>query len=170
MCRVLATSLCMCLISGVCSAQDERGGDGFRTPGRLVLGEGNQLLAAGSQALRAGDYDEGIRLTHLGLEQSGNSDYMRTSALSNLCAAYAAIMEPNAAIEYCSQALEIDKDNWHAFSNRAYAHWLKGMHTEAASDLEAAAAINPSASEIARIRGLINQSILQPRVNVEDRQ
>jgi hypothetical protein len=44
------------------------------------------------------------------------------------------------------------------------------MHTEAAADLEAATAINPGASEIAQIRGLINQSTLQPRVRVEDRQ
>ena len=81
--RVLVSSLCMCLFSSVGSAQEEQAGDEFRTPGRIVLGEGNQLLAAGSQALRAGDYDEGIRLTLLGLERSGNSDYLRTSALSN---------------------------------------------------------------------------------------
>jgi tetratricopeptide (TPR) repeat protein len=160
----------MCLVTGVGWAQDERAADKFRTPGRVVLEDGNTLLAAGSQALRTGDYDEGIRLTHLGLERPGNSAYLRASALSNLCGAYAAKQEPDAAIEYCSQSLEIDADNWRALSNRAYAHWLKGLHTEAASDLEAAATINPSGSEIAQIRGLINQSTLQPRVNVEDRQ
>ncbi|MDH3419954.1 MAG: tetratricopeptide repeat protein [Gammaproteobacteria bacterium] len=168
--NVLVSSLCMCLVTSVGWAQDEAAVDKFRTPGRIVLESGNQLLSAGSQALRAGAYDEGIRLTHLGLEQSGISAYQRTAALSNLCGAYAAKKAPDAAIEYCSQSLEIDNNNWRAFSNRAYAHWLKGMHTEAASDLEAAAAINPSAGEIEQIRGLINQSTLQPRVNVEDRQ
>lgn len=168
--RLLVSGLCACLVAGAGWAQDERAGDDFRTNGRLVFSDGNNLLAAGSQALRAGDYDEGIRLTRQGLEQPGNSAYLRTTALSNLCAAYAVKKEADAAIEYCSQSLEIDDENWRAFNNRAYAHWLKGMHTEAASDLEAASAINPSASEIAQIRGLINQSTLQPRVRVEDRQ
>lgn len=168
--RQLITSLCMCLVTGVSWAQDEQAGDNFKTPSRIVFGNGNELLAAGSRALRTGDYDEGIRLTQLGLEQTGISDHLRTSGLSNLCAAFAAIKEPDAAIDYCSQSLEIDQKNWRAFSNRAYAHWLKGMHTEAATDLEAAAAINPGANEIEQIRGLINQSTLQPRVNVEDRQ
>ena len=168
--HVLVSSLCMCLVTSVSWAQDQPAGDEFRTHGRLVFEGGNERLSAGSKALRAGAYDEGIRLTHLGLEQPGNSAYQRTSALSNLCGAYAAKKEPDSAIEYCSQSLEIDNKNWRAFSNRAYAHWLKEMHTEAASDLEAAAAINPLASEIEQIRGMINQSTLQPRVNVEDRQ
>ena len=168
--RILVISLCTCLVTVAGWAQDEQAGDKFRSPSRIILGSGNQLLAAGSQALRTGAYDEGIRLTHLGLEQSGISDYERTSALSNLCAAYAVKEEPDAAIDYCGQSLEIDPGNWRALSNRAYAHWLKGMHAEAASDLEAAEAINPRAEEIEQIRGLINQSTLQPRVDVEDRQ
>lgn len=168
--RQLATSLCICLATGVSWAQDKDSPDAFRSPGKVVIEDGNKTLAAGSQALSAGDYEEGIRLTRLGLEQSGLSDRLRTSALSNLCAAYAATKRPDEAIGYCSQALEISPRNWRAFSNRAFAHWLKGMHTEAASDLAAAADINPGAAEIEQIRGLINQSTLQPRVSVEDRQ
>lgn len=168
--RLLVSSLCACLVAGIGWAQDEQAGDNFRTGGRLVLADGNRLLAAGSQALRVGNYDEGIRLTHQGLEQPGNSAYLRTMALSNLCAAYAVKKDADAAIDYCSQSLEVDGKNWRAYSNRAYAHWLKGMHAEASSDLDAATGINPGASEIAQIRGLINQSTLQPRVRVEDRQ
>jgi tetratricopeptide (TPR) repeat protein len=167
--RLLITSFCLVLFMHVGWAQDEQAGDSFRTPGRLVYGNGNKLLAEGSLALRSGDYAEGIRLTQLGLEQSGNSDYLRTSALSNLCAAYAATQEPDEAIAYCGQALEVDTKNWRALSNRAYAHWVKRMHAEAAADLEAAEAINPNSREIAQIRGLINQSTLQPRISVEDR-
>lgn len=168
--RVLVTGLCICFAPGVAWAQEKPARDEFNTPNRLAFENANQMLANGSRALRAGAYDEGIRLTLLGLEQPGNSAYERTTALSNLCAAYAATGEPDAAIEYCGESLEIDDKNWHAFSNRAYAYWLKGMHTEAASDLEAAAAINPGASEIEKIRGMINQSTLRPRVDVEARQ
>lgn len=168
--RALASSLCICLVTSVASAQDEQAGDKFRMQNRLIFDTKDQLLVAGSQALSTGAYDEGIRLTHRGLERPGISDYERTTALANLCGAYAAKGEPDTAIEYCTQSLEVDAGNWRALSNRAYAHWLKGMHTEAESDLEAAAAINPGASQIAQIRGLINQSTLQPRVSVEDRQ
>lgn len=168
--RALVISVCMGLVVSASWAQDERGKDKFRQPTRLVFEGGNQLLAAGSQAMRTGNYDEGIRLTLLGLEQRGNSDYLRTSGLSNLCAAYAATNVPDSAIDYCGQSLEVNNENWRAFLNRAYAHWLKGMHAEAAADLEAAEQINPRASEIEQIRGLINQSTLEPRVRVEDRQ
>jgi tetratricopeptide (TPR) repeat protein len=167
--RLLITSLCLYLVAPVGSAQDGQAQDNFKMPGRLVYENGNQLLSAGSKALRSGDYAEGITLTLRGLEQPGNSDYLRTSALSNLCAAYAATQKPDDAIEYCGQALEVDTRNWRALSNRAYAHWVKRMHDEAAADLAAAEAINPNASEIAQIRGLINQSTLQPRVSIEDR-
>ena len=168
--HALLSSVCLCLVTSVTWSQDERANDDFRSPSRLVYENGNQLLSAGSQAMRTGDYDQGIELTLRGLEQRGNSDYLRTSALSNLCGAYAATRVPDAAIDYCSQSLEVDSKNWRAYVNRAYAHWLKGMHVEAASDLDAAEDINPRASEIGEIRGLINQSTLEPRVRVEDRQ
>jgi tetratricopeptide (TPR) repeat protein len=167
--HLLISVLCLS-IAGVSSAQEKPERDEFNTPNRLAFESGNEMLAAGSRALRTGDYQEGIRLTHLGLERSGNSAYERTTALSNLCAAYAATGEPDEAIRFCSESLVIDEKNWHALSNRAYAHWLKGMHEEAASDLEAAAAINPGAREIETIRGMINQSTLRPRVDVEARQ
>lgn len=167
--RLLITILCLFLVVPAGQAQDGKPGDSFRMPSRLVYENGNQLLAAGSQALRSGDYMEGIRLTQRGLEQRGISDYLRTSGLSNLCAAFAATRDPDAAIDYCGQALEIDTENWRALSNRAYAHWQKRMHDEAAADLAAAESINPKSREIEQIRGLINQSTLEPRVSVEDR-
>jgi tetratricopeptide (TPR) repeat protein len=137
---------------------------------RSVLGGGNDLLAAGSNAIRAGLYDEGIRLTMLGLDRRDNSDGERAAALSNLCAAYAAKNVPDTAIQFCTQSLAIDSRNWRAFSNRSYAYWLKGMFAEATFDLDAAAGISPKAKQVLQIRGMINESGLQPRITVEDHQ
>jgi len=137
---------------------------------RMVFGAGASLLAAGSEALRYGRYDDGIRLTLMGLEQPGVSDANRAAGLSNLCAAHAAKKEADVAIEYCTDSLEIDSGNWRAWSNRSYAYWLKEMYPDATKDLEAAMAINPNARQVFQIRGMLNEAGLRPRVIVEDHQ
>jgi tetratricopeptide (TPR) repeat protein len=137
---------------------------------RIVIGAGNELLSAGAEAIRYGRYDDGIRLTLLGLERPGNSDRIRAAALSNLCAAHAAKEEPDQAIDYCGQSIDIDEHNWRAYSNRAYAYWLKGMYPEAEVDLEAAVSINANARQILQLRGMLNEAGLRPRVIMEDHQ
>jgi tetratricopeptide (TPR) repeat protein len=163
--RLILTGLAVYLVAGLVWAQTDDTPDN-----RTVLGGGNDLLASGSNAIRAGLYDEGIRLTMLGLDRRGNTDRERAAALSNLCAAYAAKSVPDTAVRFCTESLAIDDRNWRAFSNRSYAYWLKGMFAEAASDLDAAAAINPSARQVLQIRGMINESSLRPRITVEDHQ
>ena len=91
---------------------------------RTVLGVANEYLAAGAEAIRAGQYDDGIRLTKLGLERPA-SPRDRAAGLSNLCAAHAAKSEPDVAITYCTESLTINEANWRAYSNRAYAYYLK---------------------------------------------
>jgi tetratricopeptide (TPR) repeat protein len=137
---------------------------------RTVIGVGNSLLAAGAEAIRYGRYDDGIRLTLMGLERPGNSDHNRSAGLSNLCAAHAAKDEPDIAIQYCTESLDINDSNWRALSNRSYAYWLKEMYQESSKDLEAATAINPRARQISQIRGMLNEAGLRPRVIMEDHQ
>lgn len=158
------------------SAQGQRAEERIRVlenrqpDNRIVIGGGNTLLAAGAEAIRYGRYDDGIRLTLMGLERPGNSERNRSAALSNLCAAHAAKEEPDIAIEYCTESLELDPDNWRALSNRSYAYWLKAMYPEATVDLEAATAINPRARQISQIRGMLNEAGLRPRIIMEDHQ
>lgn len=137
---------------------------------RTVLGVSNGLLAAGAEAIRYGRYDDGIRLTLMGLERPGNTDQNQSAGLSNLCAAHAAKNEPDLAIEYCTESLTFNDRNWRALSNRSYAYWLKEMYPEATVDLEAANAINPRAKQISQIRGMLNEAGLRPRVIMEDHQ
>ena len=136
---------------------------------RTVLGVENEYLAAGAEALRVKQYDEGIRLTKLGLERPV-SPRDRSAALSNLCAAHAAKNEPDLAIDYCTESLGINDANWHAYSNRAYAYYLKRMFDEADSDLDMALALNPNARQMPVIRGMMNERRLRGRVTVEEHQ
>lgn len=159
--RALLSGLAMCLAAGPVWAQADN---------RTIIGGGNEFLAAGAEAIRSGRYDEGIRLTNLGLERYTPSISDRAAAYSNLCAAHAAKNEPDRAIEYCSESLALNSSNWRAYSNRSYAYYLKRMYSEATFDLDAAAAINPRAREVAQIQGMINEVSLQPRVIMEDHQ
>jgi tetratricopeptide (TPR) repeat protein len=137
---------------------------------RTILGSGNEFLSAGSFAIRVGQYDEGIRLTELGLRRYQPSTADRAAAYSNLCAAHAAKGDPDTAIPYCDQSLSLSSNNWRAYSNRSYAYFLKGMYSEATFDLDSAAAINPDARQVLQLRGMINERGLQPRVIMEDHQ
>jgi tetratricopeptide (TPR) repeat protein len=136
---------------------------------RTVLGVVNEYLAAGAEALRVKEYDEGIRLTKLGLERP-TSPRDRAAALSNLCAAHAAKNEPDLAIGYCTDSLGINEANWRAYSNRAYAYYLKRMFDEADKDLDVALSLNPSAKQMPQIRGMMNERRLRGRVTMEEHQ
>lgn len=159
--RIILVGLAGCLAASAVWAQADS---------RTIIGAGNEFLSAGAFAIRMSQYDEGIRLTQLGLTRYQPSRADRAAALSNLCAAYAAKGDPNVAIDFCTQSLDIDGGNWRAYNNRAYAYYLKGMYSEATFDLDAAAAINADGRQIIQLRGMINERGLRPRVIMEDHQ
>jgi len=160
MCRML-----LVVLAGFWVATSAWGQQGIS---RTIIGAGNEFLSAGAFAIRMSQYDEGIRLTELGLTRYQPNQADRAAALSNLCAAFAAKGEPNVALGYCTESLSIDTRNWRAYNNRAYAYYLKGMYSEATFDLDAAAAINPEARQVLQLRGMINERGLRPRIIMED--
>jgi tetratricopeptide (TPR) repeat protein len=171
MARIVYCGIASCLM--LSSAFGQRSGvpplTQEQADSRTVLGVGNEYLAAGAEAIRAKQYDDGIRLTKMGLERPA-SPRDRAAALSNLCAAHAAKNEPDIAIGYCTDSISINEANWRAFSNRAYAYYLKRMFDQADSDLEVALAINPSARQMPQIRGMMNERRLRGRVTMEEHQ
>lgn len=161
MARVQLIGLAIGALASVAGAQVDD-----KTVSRTVIG-GNEYLAAGAEEIRVGQYDEGIRLTSIGLNQV-TSPGERSAALSNLCAAYAAKGKADQAIDYCNQSIAIKENNWRAYSNRSYAFYLKGLYKQAHDDLEIAASLNPEARQVAKIRGMINEKSLRPSVIMED--
>ena len=171
MVRVVSFAIAMCLWSSTVLGQASslRELSQEQADNRTVIGASNEYLAAGAEAIRAKQYDDGIRLTKLGLERPATSRD-RAAALSNLCAAHAAKNEPDPAIGYCTDSLAINDQNWRAYSNRAYAYYLKRMFDEADADLDTALSINPSARQMPQIRGLMNERRLRGRVTMEEHQ
>ena len=133
----------------------------------VVIGA-SVYLSAGADAIRRGDYDEGIRLTTIGLERQVRTVRDRAAGLANLCAAYVAKGEPDNAIPYCDESIELYDGNWRAFSNRSHAYLLKGMLEEAARDNEIAARMRPNAPHIQMIRGMLNERNLTPRITMQE--
>jgi len=164
MARTQLIGLIVSLAAGAAGAQSSDRTD--RAESRTVLGV-NDFLAQGAEQIRMRQYDEGIRLTTLGLAQASSINE-RAAALSNLCAAYAAKGNPDRAIDYCTQSLMLREDNWRAYSNRSYAYYLKGQYRQAHEDLDLAASINPEAPTIEKIRGMINEKSLRPSITMED--
>jgi len=164
MARTQLIGLIAGLAAGAIGAQTSDRAD--RAQSRTIIGT-NDALAEGAEQIRMRQYDEGIRLTNLGLAQAASVNE-RAAALSNLCAAYAAKGNADQAIDYCTQSIALREDNWRAYSNRSYAYYLKGRYREAHEDLDVAASINPDAPTIEKIRGMINEKSLRPTITMED--
>ncbi len=171
MVRILLCGIASCLMWSAAFSQRPRTPEitQEQADSRTVLGVTNEYLAAGAEAMRNDDFDEGIRLTKLGLERP-TSPRDRAAALSNLCAAHAAKNQPDLAIGYCTESLTVNDANWRAYSNRAYAYFLKRMFDEADSDLDVALQLNPSARQMPQIRGMMNERRLRGRVTTEEHQ
>jgi tetratricopeptide (TPR) repeat protein len=137
-----------------------------------VIGTGNAFLSTGSFAISIGQYDEGIRLTELGIDQGSlnMTDRDKAVALSNLCAAYAAKGDAAAAIKRCNESIVLTSNNWRSYINRAYAYFLLNQLTEARLDIDATNALNPGSRQVIQLRGMINEKAYQPRVIMEDHQ
>ena len=128
----------------------------------------DEYLLAGADAIRAGQFDDGIRLTLLGLERGATSSRNRAAGLANLCAAHVAKGEADKAIPYCDESLALNPENWRAYSNRAHAHFLRGRYVEAERDNAEAAARSPNAPHVQMIRKLLNERLLQPEIVIEE--
>ena len=139
-----AVVACLCFVAGVSLAQESK----------TVIGPTNEDLAAGADALLAGDAEEGVRRTLKGLEYaSSNRD--RVAGMSNLCAGYAMLGQPEDGLPWCDQAIELRDTHWRALSNRALIFIQLGRHEDAESDLSKAEAIAPNARTVKVVRSML---------------
>jgi hypothetical protein len=92
---IFAVVVCLCLSFTALVAQESK----------TVIGPTNIELHDGANALLAGDAEEGVRLTLLGLQHESTPRDRRT-AMSNLCAGYIMLEQLDMALSYCNQVLE----------------------------------------------------------------
>jgi len=124
----------------------------------------NPYLAQGADALEFGNYEEGIRLTLLGLKATTKpSD--RIGALSNLCAGYVGTRDYKEALRYCNRALRLDDNHWRAYNNRGLAYLGLGDLKAAQRDVDAGLAINPSGRSLQVVQTMIDEAAKAPAVS-----
>ncbi len=158
--RMLWVTLAASLLAPPCRADPE-------SSAATVTLAVEEYLLAGADAIRGGQFDDGIRLTLIGLER-GPSARNRAAGLANLCSAYVSKNEPDKAIPYCNESLTLNDANWRVFSARSQAYFIKGMYLEAARDNDAAAVLAPTAAHVRMIKSLLNERLLQPSVTIEE--
>ncbi|MDH5567963.1 MAG: tetratricopeptide repeat protein [Myxococcales bacterium] len=126
----------------------------------VVIGV-SRHLSDGATALELGNYEEGIRLTMLGLKSS-TRPRDRIGALSNLCAGYVGTQNYDEALRYCNRAIRLDPNNWRAYNNRGLAYLGLGNLEAARSDVERGFEINPSGNSLEIVAKLVEQAANAP--------
>ncbi|MBT76852.1 MAG: tetratricopeptide repeat protein [Gammaproteobacteria bacterium] len=127
----------------------------------------NPLLSAGANALRIGDFEEGVSLTLDGLDAS-MTPRQRAIAFSNVCAGYIGLRQFAKALETCDKALDLNDRNWRIYNNRALALLNAGRIVAAREDIKKGFALNPGSSTLAKVANLI-KARARNRVVAKDR-
>lgn len=137
---------------------------------KTVIGPGNIDLQDGAKLLMAGDAEEGVRRTLLGLDYA-STPRERISGLSNLCAGYVLLKQYEEAVSWCDQALAIDDRYWRALANRALAYLQLKRLEEAEADIVLAEEIAPGARSVRLVRSMLLDVTdpVEPRVVIDDR-
>ncbi|MBT8077335.1 MAG: tetratricopeptide repeat protein [Gammaproteobacteria bacterium] len=146
---------------------DERGETGAA---KTVIGQRNPALSDGAQALLAGDIEEGLRLTHLGLKAAfGKRE--EEAALSNLCAGYIMAEKYDDALVYCEMLITRNDKSWRAYNNRAVIYIKTKQWDKADADLKKGESLNPGAHTMKVARAMYMDAVhpVAPEIEIDDR-
>ena len=146
---------------------DKKAGDG---QAKTVIGQRNPALSDGAQALLAGDTEEGLRLTHIGLKAAfGKRE--EEAALSNLCAGYIMIEKYEEALQYCEMLIARNDKSWRAYNNRAVIYIKTKQWEKADADLKKGEELNPGAHTMKVARAMYMDAVhpVSPEIEIDDR-
>ena len=135
-----------------------------------VIGPRNPFLAAGAEALINGDARKGIELTKKGLKVAQGSQEKK-AALSNLCAGYLMIDQPQDALSACNEVIALDPNYWRAYNNRALVLMELGRLEESEADVARGQELRPNSRNLSltRARLLDRTDPVEPTVEVDER-
>ncbi len=137
---------------------------------RTVIGPSNQDLYDGANALIAGDAEEGVRLTLLGLNMATNNRERHT-AFANLCVGYILLDQLDTALDYCNRVLAKNDRHWRAYNNRALIYIKQKRYREAEQDILKVQELNPNARTLKRVRAMLLDETdpVSPIIEIDDR-
>ncbi len=137
---------------------------------KMVVGVRNMELKDGADALLMGEYERGVRLTHIGLEQAFGVRE-EEAALSNLCAGYLQLRKYADALQYCEILLTRNDQHWRAYNNRALIYIKTEQWDKAESDLKKGEELNAGAHTMKLARAMYMDAVhpVAPEIEIDDR-
>jgi tetratricopeptide (TPR) repeat protein len=141
------------------------------TGNKVVLGVRNQPLKVGAELLLAGNYEEGVEMTHKGLAQAFGSRE-EEAGLSNLCAGYLQLRKYDTALQYCNMLLVRNAKHWRGYNNRALIYIKTEQWEKADADLSKGEELNAGAYTMKVARSLYMDAVhpVAPEVEIDDRE
>ena len=135
-----------------------------------VIGPDNIYLADGANALMAGNGEDGVRLTLLGL-QTANGTRQEKIAHSNLCAGYLLLNKLDTALEHCNWVLDLDPEHWRTYNNRALVYMRLERFEEAEEDIRKGQTIRPSSEKLKTVKGMYLDETdpVTPNIEIDER-
>lgn len=137
---------------------------------RTVIGPRNLYLYDGAHALMAGDGEEGVRLTLLGLRNAQGTREEK-AAHANLCAGYLLIDRPESALGHCDWVLERDPRHWRTYNNRALVYLRLERFEESEADIRRGQELRPQSTKLKIVKGMYLDETepVRPQVEIDDR-
>lgn len=137
---------------------------------KTVLGPRNVYLYDGANALMAGDAEEGVRLTLMGLNMAQGLREEKVGR-ANLCAGFMLLGQAETALEHCNWVLELDPYHWRTYNNRALVYLELERFAESEADIEAGQALNPRSEKLKEVKGLYLDKVVpvDEKITIDDR-
>lgn len=137
---------------------------------KTVIGPRNINLYDGSELLRAGDGEGGVRLTLLGLKYA-STPRERKIGHANLCAGFIMVGQAKTALAHCNWVLERDDRHWRTYNNRALAYLRLERFAESEEDIRRGQALNPKSKNLKEVKGMYLDEVepVTERIVIDDR-
>lgn len=162
--RSILTLLTMTLLAAAqVNAEDE-------VVAKTVLGPRNMHLYEGANALMAGNAEEGVRLTLMGLNVAQGPREEKVGH-ANLCAGFLLLGQAETALEHCNRALEQDPYHWRTYNNRALVYLELERLEESEADIKAGQELNPRSEKLKEVKGLYLDKVapVDEKITMDDR-
>ena len=166
MLRFAIVALCLLLAAWPALAEEED----RAIQNKTIIGPKNLHLYDGANELLAGDFEEGVRLTALGLEFA-TSNRERKIAHSNLCAGYLMLGQLETALWHCNWVLERDENHWRSYNNRALVYLAMERYEESEADIQRGQGINPRSEKLKEVKGMYLDEVepVTENITIDDR-
>ena len=161
---------CAIVVLGLLLAGWPASADDPNAESRTILGPRNIHLYDGANELIAGNAEEGVRLTSLGLEFA-TSSRERKIAHSNLCAGYLMLRQLETALWHCNWVLERYDNHWRSYNNRALVYLAMERYEESEADIKRGQGINPRSEKLKEVKGMYLDEVepVTENITIDDR-